>query len=61
MNVEPRLSRRELMEEYIRNMKENEKKKFIEKETLRHEDESLMKNLKENVREGHPRLFWITI
>lgn len=49
------------MEEYIRNMKENEKKKFIEKETLRHEDESLMKNLKENVREGHPRLFWITI
>ena len=31
MNVNPKLSRRELLEEYLRTMKEHEKKKFFEK------------------------------
>ena len=35
VNVSPKLSRRELLEEYLRSMKENEKKKYIEKQNHR--------------------------
>ncbi len=38
MNVSPKLSRRELLEEYLRSMKENEKKKFIEKQSNLQDD-----------------------